>query len=221
MDSLLVNTSIIFIVGVNNPSLFTSNYLVDKGVIPRDAQIEGAVTLPVVSQIMYNRGHRFEAIEGRVSLNKDFPDVDSDSSAAFSDAPELELTDDMERAAAILTSLVEPFQLESVGINFRVFVASSDLERFTTSLPKYAKAVGMQFSVPIDYFQANYTLNAVTTSGTESRPAVNGLLIDINFDGQIQDKSSVSMRTEQIKVLVSRRQEFFETMKGTLGELGL
>lgn len=136
MDAFLANTSIIFIVEVNNPVLFTSNYLVDIGVIPHDARIEGAVTVPVVSQIAYNDGYRFEASEGRIALFRDYPPLTSDQSGRIFAVSDLTLDDSIDGLQELANNLVDPikpFLLESVGINFRLFVMHSDLGQFVAS----------------------------------------------------------------------------------------
>lgn len=55
----------------------------------------------------------------------------------------------------------------------------------------------------------------------DNLPVLDGLLIDVNFNGQILDKADAFVRAEQIRSLIARRQEFFAIMKGTLNASGL
>ena len=213
MNSLLTNSSIVFIVGLSNPSMFSSHYLVSKGVISLDEQVHSSVTIPPLSQILYGQGYRFEAFENRVILSRDYSDSDAKS---IDETMESNLPDKLLDSSLALLSDLKDLQLESVGINFRFFTEGANLDMFTHNLPKGAQIGALAFSLDFEPFRTNYTLNV----GQRMNPPGDGILTDVNFDGQILNKSNVAVRSEQISELVTKRRQCYENAKEVLGVLG-
>ena len=212
MNPYFTSASIVFIVSNNNPSMFTSNYLVNKKIIPPDAQIESAVTIPQFSQITHAQGYGFEAAEKKVVLSRNYIGNDV---KPLAEVTKDEIPDRLLEASLNLADDLADSRLESVGLNFRLFAEGKDLGSLTRNLPEGAEAMELVFAISKVPFHANYMFNLAN----RTQPPAKGILIDVNFDGQIEDRSSLFARAKEVTGLLNRRSDCFENMKGVLDVL--
>lgn len=214
MPTDLLNSTIIFLAEGNNPAMFTSNFLVDLGVIPKDATIATSVTVPPFSQIVYGEGYKFEAIEQRIVLGRDYPRTEVKK---YQDLSEDNLPDTLEQSAINLLDSVGHLRLKAVGINFKLFTDMKMINNYVERLPDNANPTMMAFVLPSPPFQATFTFN----QAHRADPPGEGAIIDVNFHGVIEEESNSQTRVKSANTLVKKRSECFEMLGRLLNDLGI
>jgi hypothetical protein len=213
MSTDLINSTIVFVAESNNPAMFTSNFLVDLGVIPKGAPIVTSVTIPPFSQIVYGDGYKFEAIEQRIVLSRDYPPREVKK---YQDLSADDLPDTLGQSAIDLLGSIGHLRLGAVGINFKLFTDVKVIGNFVERLPDNANPTMMAFVIPSPPFQTTFTF----TEAQRTNPPAGGAIIDVNFHGATEESGSQA-RVEAATLLVQKRSECFQRLGELLNDLGL
>lgn len=222
----LVNSSVVLLAELNNPALFTLDYLRHIGVIEVSDRIEGATTLPPVSQIRFGE-YMFEAVEQRIKIER------------FINSPSHELADDyllderLTRNAGQLarSETVAAFQLASVGLNFRLIHPEADLDALIDldNLPSGATSGELKliFNDSFEGSIMNIDMQKILISRNNtdhsskhgsSISEIPGIQIDANFHINADMSINAFDRSKIIASSIEKRSQFFNHLLGIVDD---
>jgi hypothetical protein len=193
--------------------MFTSLYLLDEKVIPSSDEVVAQTTVPAFSNVFFGQGYKFEAVEHRISLEVNYPQNIPLSSIEDGHEP----PDYLQASALNLVKGLKYLQLVSVGINFTLVVENGNLQNLLNRFPQDAEVGRVDLMIP----NAPFRINCSLISARREDPPSTGVLLELNFDGQVTDKTSMNTRQDQVTGLIMRRNECFQNTKELINVLAL
>jgi len=208
--STLVNSSIVFVVENNSPGMYSKDYLMEKGVFPKDWEVEQSVNIPPLSHVVFSNGHVFQSNENRTKLELNYPKA---VDLKGTESPPDTLSD----AAQVLARETSYLAHRAIGINFRVFIEDGSFKNLVDGLPQNSKPTEVDYVVEYEPFQVKMTLRGARRDKDDTH----GIQIDANFHGEVNHHEDSENRLDEIESKLDLRTACLNRLKELINETNI
>ena len=175
------NASVVFVVKNNAPGMFTHEFLIHNKVFKERFEPAKSISLGPVSQIKYPGGYTFQATEGLIKIEIDYP---SRQQLAEID----QIPDIITEAATRLYEVTSYMNYQAIGINFRAVSTEGGIDElvYLDRLPDTASPKEIKYQLRYDAFVVMITLalGQRTSTGEEVVVADANYHLDLGGGGQ-------------------------------------
>ena len=191
------NASVVFVVKNNAPSMFTHEFLIHNNVFKQRFEPVKSIALAPLSQIKYPGGYAFQATEGQLKIEIDYPS--KQQLAEIGQIPDI-----ITEAATRLYEVTSYMNYQAVGINFRAVSIGGGIDElvYLDRLPNTASPKEIKYQMHYDAFVVMITL----ALGKRTSTGEDVLVADANYHLEIGSGGQES-RSEAFLSALRKRQK--------------